>query len=422
MNGEEAISIGLARCGAEAYGVPGFPVTGLMQTCRAEMVTSEKTGVEYALGRSLTGERSAVIMKHPGLNVASDVIAHSTVQGLRGGVVIIVGDDTKAAFSQNAQDSRYYGELLEVPVLEPGPETCMQAVEEAFLASERFSRVALVRVTPEVLLAPSPNARLTGKKATGSLAKKGLTMAGRTAAARGVFEGAAGWSASSSLNVPGTGTAGTGAAPGEMRIVTVYPPPPLPQGIVINEAGRPFLAGHREFIPGPDPGTPETTASRGYSRTFCAGCPFVTVFRALAERGLMAVCDAGCSILLMNPPWETGIATYGLGSAVGVAARSTRVALTGDFGMLHSGIVSLIDVYQKGLPLLTVVMDNGSMAMTGGQAAPPVVRYLEFARPVVCEATDEKTLSQYLVPQDRPVTLVVTGRCPEGRHHETVEC
>ncbi len=422
MNGEEAIGIGIARCGAVAFGVPGFPVTGLMDTCRAELVTSEKTGVEYALGKSLSGERAAVIMKHPGLNVASDVIAHATVQGLRGGVVVIVGDDTKAAFSQNAQDSRYYGEILEVPVLEPGPDTCMQAVEEAFLASERFSRVAIVRVTPEVLLAHSANARLAGKKGMGSLAGKGLTMAGRSTAARCLFEGASGWSASSPLNVPGDGTAGTGAAPGEMRVVTVYPPPPLPPGIEIHETGRPFLAGHREFFPGPCPGTPETTASRGYSRTFCAACPFVTVFRLLAERGLVAVCDAGCSLLLMNPPWENGISTYGLGSSVGVAARSTRVALIGDFGMLHSGIVSLIDVYQKGIPLLTVVMDNGSMAMTGGQAAPPIGRYLDFAQPVVCEATDEGKLSQYIVLPDRPVTVVVTGRCPEGRHHETVEC
>lgn len=422
MNGEEAIAVGLARCGAAVFGVPGFPVTGLIDACRAELVTSEKTGVEYALGTSLQGARAAVIMKHPGLNVAADVIAHATTQGLRAGVVVIVGDDTRAAFSQNAQDSRYYGELLELPVLEPGPDTCMRAVEGAFLASERFSRVAIIRVTPEVLMAPSVYTPLSGRTAMGTLAARDLTMRGRTEAACRLFEGAAEWSASSDLNTPGGPDAGSGAAPGGRRIVTVYPPPPLLQGMTIHETGRPFLAGHRVFLPRACPAVPETTRQRGYSRTFCTGCPFVPLFSIMKERGLVAVCDAGCSLLLMNSPWECGIATYGLGSAIGVAARSTRVALAGDFGMVHSGIASLMDVSAKGLPLLTVVMDNGSMAMTGGQKSPPVRRFLEFAQPVVCDATDVQTLGQYLVPPDHPVTLIVTGSCPEGRHHETVEC
>lgn len=422
MNGEVALSQALARCGAVVYGVPGFPVTGLMAACRAELVGSEKTCVEYALGTSLAGRRAAVLMKHPGLNVASDVIAHATTQGLAAGVVVVVGDDTMAAFSETAQDSRYFGEALELPVLEPGPDSCMQSVEEAFLASEQFSRVALIRVTPELLLAPSEESRISGRKGRGSLAARGLTMKGRTEAARTAWAASGAWSASSDLNRLAGGDAGCGAAPGETRVVTVWPPPPLPDGISVNETGRPFLGEHAGHVVPPAPASVETTRSRGYSRSFCPGCPFLTLFSLMKERGLTAICDAGCSVLLMNPPWESGIASYGLGSAIGVAARSTRTALIGDFGMLHSGIVSLIDVFEKDLPLLTVVMDNRCLAMTGGQPAAPVGRYLEFAHPVVCDASDEKKLREYLVLPDRPTTLVVTGTCPEGRHHETLEC
>jgi TPP-dependent indolepyruvate ferredoxin oxidoreductase alpha subunit len=160
---------------------------------------------------------------------------------------------------------------------------------------------------------------------------------------------------------------------------------------------------------------------RGYYRTFCRECPFKPVINILKDRDLTVICDAGCSVLSMNPPYELGLASYGMGASIAVAARSTRVALIGDYALLHSGLNALIDVYEKKIPLLCIVMNNRCTAMTGMQPVYDPGRFLAFADPLVCRADDEYTLKKEIVVADRPRTLVVEGICPEGCSHETVE-
>ncbi len=137
---------------------------------------------------------------------------------------------------------------------------------------------------------------------------------------------------------------------------------------------------------------------------------------------MQVIADAGCSILAMNPPYRTAIASYGLGSSIGVAARSTRVALIGDYALLHSGIQSLIDVYEKKLPLLCIVLENRCMGMTGGQEAPSPGRYIRWTGPRIVGASETGLLEKLITVPEGPVTVIVQGTCPEGRHHETVEC
>jgi TPP-dependent indolepyruvate ferredoxin oxidoreductase alpha subunit len=122
----------------------------------------------------------------------------------------------------------------------------------------------------------------------------------------------------------------------------------------------------------------------------------------------------------MNRPYELGVTSYGMGASIAVAARSTKVALIGDYALLHSGLNALIDVYEKGLPLLCIVMKNDCAAMTGRQPACDPLPYLGWADPVVCRADDETTLERELVVTDRPRTLVIQGVCPEGSSHETI--
>jgi TPP-dependent indolepyruvate ferredoxin oxidoreductase alpha subunit len=161
---------------------------------------------------------------------------------------------------------------------------------------------------------------------------------------------------------------------------------------------------------------------RGYYRTFCCNCPFRGMMDILKKRNLAMICDAGCSVLGMTPPYELGVASYGMGASIAVAARSTKVALIGDYALLHSGLNALIDVYEKRLPLLCIVMKNDCTAMTGKQHTHDILPYLRWADPVVCRAEDATTLEQELVGPDRPRMLIVTGTCPEGCSHETVEC
>ncbi|MDN7025292.1 indolepyruvate ferredoxin oxidoreductase [Methanoculleus sp. FWC-SCC1] len=421
MRGVLALAAALRRSADRFYTVPGYPVSDLASLLDAEIVINEKTALEYALGDSLSGRRACVIVKHVGMNACADPLVNATTQGLCSGVVIVAGDDVDAVASQNAQDSRYYGEIAQIPVLEPDAGTCPAAVEEAFRASEAFSRAALLRITPALLEGEIPWTESVRKDASGQLADPGLTLPGKAVAAGQRTAAVFAWSRGSPLNRIGGGTVGAGAAPGQSRAVTVYPPPADPALLAdTHEYGRPFLREHRWCEPPATGGVPERMEMRGYHRTFCRDCPFHPVFAILKERGFRVICDAGCSLLAMNPPYGIGAASYGLGSSIGVAATSTRLALTGDYALLHSGMNALIDVYEKRTPLLCIVLKNNRMGMTGGHPAYDSMTYLTWAKPIVCRADDEAALREALHVPDEPRTVVIEGACPEDGRHETV--
>ncbi|MDD1678435.1 MAG: thiamine pyrophosphate-dependent enzyme [Methanomicrobiales archaeon] len=422
MRGEEALARALRTCADTWYTVPGYPVTHLAELLQAEMVVNEKVAVEYALGDSLSGRRSTVILKNVGLNACADPLVNATTQGLRAGVVILAGDDLDVVGSQNAQDSRYYGEIAQVPVIEPDRETCEVGVEAAFEVSEKFSRIALLRVTPPLLESEVPESPAKRTDSTGALADPCLTMRGRALQADQILQSLFSWSQLSTLNRLRVGSIGVGPAHGTSHVVTVYPPPPLQPGAAINEYGRPFVREHQGLHPPAIRRQPETFAMRGKYRTFCPSCPFKPLFALLKEKGMQAACDMGCAILSMNPPYQIGICGYGLGSSVAVAARSTGVALTGDYAMLHSGLPALIDVHEKNLPLLCIVMKNEKLGLVGtGQAYDPIP-YLRWANPVICPATDIATLRDRIQRPEKLQVIVVEGICPEGERHEIVEC
>jgi len=431
MKGEDALTRALLAAADRFYGVPGFPVSGVLQKTGGESVINEKVAVEYALGDSLSGRRAAVILKNVGLNACADPFVEATTQGLLAGVIMVAGDDPEAEGSQNAQDSRYYGELAEVPVIEPGPWNVCEAVEEAFRASESFSRIAILRVTPDLLEAEVPPGNAVRKGKNGAVAPLDLTMKGRVDQAKNMLGPMSEWSSSSPLNTVNGSNIFVGAAghkdktaiPGKVSCIsTVYPPPAMPGAITtVTERGRPFVRDH-QVMTIPAQTVPEKRQNRGFYRSFCRDCPFLLAMNILEEQAIPVICDAGCCVLCMNPPFRMGIVSYGMGSSIGVAAKSTGVALTGDYALLHSGLPALIDVFEKKIPLLCVVMKNNCMGMTGGQQAYDISPYIAWAGPVTCRADDEVRLREMLVPRGSPCIVVIEGNCPEGRHHDTVEC
>jgi TPP-dependent indolepyruvate ferredoxin oxidoreductase alpha subunit len=122
----------------------------------------------------------------------------------------------------------------------------------------------------------------------------------------------------------------------------------------------------------------------------------------------------------MTPPYALGVASYGMGSSIAVAARSTGIALIGDYALLHSGLNALIDVYEKRLPLLCIVLVNRCAAMTGKQPSPDPVPYIGWAAPEICRAEDIHALTQVIQPVDRPFTVIVEGSCPAGAQHQMI--
>lgn len=421
MKGVNIIAEAILACTDRQYTVPGFPITDLGARVNAEMVINEKTALEYALGDSLEGRRAAVIIKNVGVNACADPLLQATAQGLIGGVVLVAGDDPDAQGSQTSQDSRYYGELAELPVIEPDVTSCFVGVEEALEASERFSRVAMLRLTSPVLEQEAAYMPVPRNNGRGRLSERTWTMNGRVTAAEDLYRTMFAWSSASSLNRWAGEPAGAGPEPGPTRIVTVNPPPSqIADMEAIQEYGRSFVRDHRKVQPPVPQDRPQSMEERGFSRTFCRDCPFKPMLDVLKDRRMALICDAGCSVLAMTPPYNLGIASYGMGASIAVAARSTKVALIGDYALLHSGLNALIDVYEKHLPLLCIVMKNDCTAMTGKQPAYDPVTYLQWADPVICRTDDVMTLERELVVTDRPRTLVVTGSCPEGSNHETI--
>ncbi len=156
LTGAEALANGIADAGARfvsAY--PGAPVTqvveALLRLARprnlyVEWSSGEKVAFEEALGCSLAGVRSAVIAKHVGINHVLDPLMTANLTGIRGGMLLLAGDDPGSYGSQNEQDSRLLGAFAEIPVLEPStPEQGYRMVRQAFRLSERFRLPVMIR-------------------------------------------------------------------------------------------------------------------------------------------------------------------------------------------------------------------------------------------------------------------------------------
>ncbi|WP_166963433.1 thiamine pyrophosphate-dependent enzyme [Yeosuana marina] len=157
--GNEAIAQGAIDAGLSGvYAYPGTPSTEITEYIQKSKLTkelnihttwsvNEKTAMEAALGMSYTGKRAMVVMKHVGLNVASDVFMNMSISGINGGLVVVVADDPSMHSSQNEQDSRFYGKFAMVPILEPSnQQEAYDIMHYAFDYSEELQLPVLLRI------------------------------------------------------------------------------------------------------------------------------------------------------------------------------------------------------------------------------------------------------------------------------------
>lgn len=159
LSGNEAIARGAWEAGVKvASGYPGTPSTEILENLvkfkddvYCEWAPNEKVALEVAAGAAVTGVRSLVTMKHVGLNVAADPLMTLSYIGIVGGMVVIVADDPGMHSSQTEQDTRHYGRLAKLPVLEPGSaREAVRFMKEAFEISEKFRCPVILRSTTSV--------------------------------------------------------------------------------------------------------------------------------------------------------------------------------------------------------------------------------------------------------------------------------
>ena len=166
LTGNEAIARGAWEAGIKvAAAYPGTPSTEILESLatypaedlHAQWSTNEKVALDVAIGASFAGRRALAAMKHVGLNVAADAFMSVTYIGVNGGLVLAVCDDPGIHSSQNEQDTRLYGALAAVPVLEPSDaQEALDFTRLAFELSERFDTPVIVRGTTRLSHTRSP--------------------------------------------------------------------------------------------------------------------------------------------------------------------------------------------------------------------------------------------------------------------------
>ena len=140
---------------------PGSPMPEVAEAIRGipkekrpfyfEFSTNEKVATEIAFGASINGHLSTVFFKSVGLNVAADSFVQLSLMDLKGGMVVVIGDDPGANSSQNEQDNRHYAHLSYIPVFEPStPQEVYEMYKKAAKVSKEKHMPVILRLSTHV--------------------------------------------------------------------------------------------------------------------------------------------------------------------------------------------------------------------------------------------------------------------------------
>jgi indolepyruvate ferredoxin oxidoreductase alpha subunit len=123
---------------------------------------------------------------------------------------------------------------------------------------------------------------------------------------------------------------------------------------------------------------PSVVAARPPS--LCAGCPHIDTVLDLNEvmkdysKGRV-FSDIGCYTLSALPPYEAINSCVDMGASITMAKGAAdagivpAIAFIGDSTFTHSGITGLLDAVNDESPITVFVLDNSTVAMTGGQTS-----------------------------------------------------
>ncbi len=465
-----AIASAVRECDVRSItGVPGYPVTELMEhlisEAHARWCINEKVAMEIALGASACSIRSMVIVKHVGMNILADPLITASTHTTGAGTVIIAGDDPMAAASQNEQDSRYWGMLSEVPVLDPNPTNLYDAVCEGYRIAEAVRTPVIVRVTDRLLQSESTiDEKQTRNESKSHLFDRSIweySMHGRhqlfhrdtyplmedlsetsdinrffhekTASSCIISSGYASVIVESimrkrRIEIPHLSLSFVNPLPikhitdfiGDRRALVIEETEPVIENQLRshNILGR--RSGHLPYgglteedilfaVENMDNDEialdidPETLKNRGYARSICEDCPFIPVYEAVKNMksgtSILIAGDMGCSI--RTAPTGVVDLAYSLGGAIGIASGmpGKGIAITGDFGLVHSGLQALIDAEFNNRDVLVIVLKNTVSAMTGGQSVPDPVRIIHACCSdvtIIDETADTQAVEQLI--------------------------
>jgi indolepyruvate ferredoxin oxidoreductase alpha subunit len=110
----------------------------------------------------------------------------------------------------------------------------------------------------------------------------------------------------------------------------------------------------------------------------CSGCPHRGIFLVLKRIDANVLGDIGCYGLGFSPPISAMHTAICMGASIGNAIGMAKVngsdkpivAMIGDSTFLHSGMTPLLDAVYSQANITVLILDNRTVAMTGGQPTP----------------------------------------------------
>jgi len=148
LNGNQAVAQAAIDAGVHFFShYPGSPVNTvepelkkLDKTHQTNIFFNDASNEHIAtlscMGASFSGARSLLVMKHVGMNIASDPLNYVGYSGVKGGMLIVVGTDPGANSSTGEQDVHWYAKQFNLPLIEP---TSVQDIYDKALLSYTLS-------------------------------------------------------------------------------------------------------------------------------------------------------------------------------------------------------------------------------------------------------------------------------------------
>jgi indolepyruvate ferredoxin oxidoreductase alpha subunit len=110
----------------------------------------------------------------------------------------------------------------------------------------------------------------------------------------------------------------------------------------------------------------------------CDGCPHCDTFKAMLEavsgfESSLLFSDIGCYTLGALPPYNAVHSCVDMGASVSMSLGAAKagahpvVCTIGDSTFIHSGMTGLIGAACEDANMTVIILDNGTVAMTGGQ-------------------------------------------------------
>ena len=148
----------------------------------------------------------------------------------------------------------------------------------------------------------------------------------------------------------------------------------------------------------------------------CQGCPHCDTFKAIIEatastKGRVLFSDIGCYTLGALPPYSAVHSCVDMGSSISMAHGAAKagvypvICTIGDSTFTHSGMTPLIGAVREDADMTVFILDNATVAMTGGQET---------------LATGEQLLRLLMVLGVKQEHLVVMDPKP-SKHEENTE-